>query len=110
MNTKRPDKLELKYIDQKYDGLEAWIRYGDSEWIRLDFILEYYLFKNVDLTKEYKGQLNDKKKAKEYIRSFYLKFSRNTSRGSTFDFKKYINWIRFNQSEVSKIRKLLCFT
>ena len=33
--------LELKYVDQRYDGLEAWIRFKKSDWIRLDAFLEY---------------------------------------------------------------------
>jgi len=101
------NKLELKYIDQRFDGLEAWIRYNDSEWIRLDFILEFYLFNNVNLTKHYKEQFNNEGIVREYCELLFTKFSENTSNGSKFDFIKYLDWKNNNQSHIIKARNLL---
>lgn len=104
---KKSNDLELKYIDQRYEGLEAWIRFKNSEWIRLDFLLEYYLLKNVNLSKKYKGKLDDQLIAKCYYGLLYDKFSEKTSGGENFDFQKYIFWQRNNQVEVNNALKLL---
>lgn len=92
--------LEIKYIDQKNEGLEAWVRKGQSDWIRLDFMLEYYLFKNVNLSKQYKGQLGDASIAKQYYNLLYSKFLDETSDGGTLDFKKYLSWQRESHAEI----------
>ena len=99
--------MELKYVKQRHEGIEAWIRYNDSEWIRLDFILEYYLFKNVDLSKKYKGRLNEELVVKQYSELFYAKFAEKTSNGSEFDFIGYVAWKKSNQFEINKARNLL---
>jgi len=99
--------LELKYIDQRYDGLEAWIRFKESDWIRLDGLLEYYLFKNVNLTKEYKGQLGDESVAMHYYKLLFDMFSEETSGGQKFDFQKYLSWQKSNSTEISNALKLM---
>lgn len=111
MNQKREmkdnsEELELKYVDQKYEGLEAWIRRGQSDWIRLDFILEYYLFNNVNLSKQYRSQLNDEKEAKQYYSLLYKKFTEETSNGKKFDFQKYLNWQRNTPSKINEALNL----
>lgn len=98
--------LELKYVDQRYDGLEAWIRYRGGDWIRLDVFLEYYLSRKVSLTKEYKGLLKDESVAKHYYKLLFDLFSEKTSRGKNFDFQKYFSWIN-NPSEISNVLKIL---
>ena len=98
--------MELKYVVQKHDGLEAWIKKGDN-WIRLDFLLEYYLFQNVNLTKSFKGTLNDDNMVKLYSESLFAKFLEATSNGTVFDFEKYSDWINNNQSDIDDALKLL---
>ncbi|WP_320020396.1 hypothetical protein [Labilibaculum manganireducens] len=101
------DKLEIKYIEQRHEGLEAWVRRAKSDWIRLDFMLEYYLFGNVNLSKEYKSQLIEKMKAKQYYELFYDKFIQAIKNGRKFDFQEYIDWQRCNRSEIDEVLKLL---
>lgn len=98
--------LELKYVDQRYDGIEAWIRFKESDWVRLDAFLEYYLLQNVNITKEYKEKLGDKIVAKQYQTRLFDLFSAETSNGIEFDFQKYHSWLN-DDSEISKVLKLL---
>lgn len=98
--------LELKYVDQRYDGIEAWIRYKESDWIRLDVFLEYYLSRKVSLTKEYKEKRGDKSVDKQYQNKLFNLFSEKTSGGKVFDFEKYLSWVN-NQSEIGEVLKLL---
>ena len=100
-------ELELKFIDQRLDGLEAWVRKGQSDWIRLDFMLEYYLFANVDLTKRYREKLDDKHQAQQYYELLYDKFIKSTSYGEKFNFAEYINWQRNTGSDIEIARKML---
>lgn len=103
---KQSDDLKIKYIDQRYDGFEAWIRFKECDWIRLDAFLEYYLSQNVDLTKEYNEKLGDKSLEKQYQNKLFNLFSEKTSSGKDFDFEKYFSWVN-NPSEISKVLKLL---
>lgn len=100
-------KLEIKFIEQRFEGIEAWVRRGKSDWIRLDFMLEYYLFGNVNLSKEYKGQIREKEKAKQYYDLLYEKFIRVIKEGHKFDFQEYIDWQRYNRSDIDEVLKLL---
>jgi len=100
------DTLELKYISQKNDGLEAWVRKGLSDWIRLDAFLEYYLSHSVNITKEYKERLRDESVAKQYHNRLFELFSEKTSTGKEFDFQKYISWLN-DRTEISKVLKLV---
>ncbi len=97
--------LELKFVDQRYDGIEAWIRFKESDWIRLDAFLEYYLLQSVNITKEYKERLGDESVAKQYHNRLFDIFSEKTSSGKEFDFQKYLSWLNDN-SEISKVLKL----
>jgi hypothetical protein len=107
MNDKSGNCLELKYVHQKDEGLEAWIRKAESDWIRLDFMLEFYMFGNVDLSSCYKLQLRDETIAKKYYDLLYRKFSDNTSEGTNFDFQKYLAWQRNDHSAISAAVKLM---
>jgi len=97
----------LKFIDQRLDGLEAWIRKGQSDWIRLDFMLEYYISANVDLTKKFNGRLNDKTQAEHYYQLLYDKFNKAILNGKEFDFVEYTNWQRTAGSDIETARKML---
>lgn len=101
------DVLEVKYIDQKNEGLEAWVRKGQSNWVRLDFILEYYLSGDVNLSKQFRGQLGEASIAKQYYNLLYAKFSKETSDGRNFDFEKYLSWQKSNPTEINNAIKLL---
>ena len=35
--------LKIKYVDQRWDGIEGWLGNDNLFWIRLDFFLEYYI-------------------------------------------------------------------
>jgi len=104
---KNLNDLEFKYVDQRYDGLEAWIRFQQSEWIRLDGLLEYYLLQNVNITKEYKGRLIDESVAKRYYNLLFDRFLEKTSGGKEFDFQKYLSWQKNNHADISDAIKLL---
>ncbi len=101
------NKLEFKIVDQRNEGQEAWIRFENSDWIRLDFMLEFYLLKDVTLSKSYKGKFKDKAAVKRYGELFYDKFSKLTSGGEKFDFEKYLNWTLNNSTDLSKALKLM---
>ncbi|MCP4456675.1 MAG: hypothetical protein GY816_01405 [Cytophagales bacterium] len=103
---KQSNDLELKHVDQRYDGFEAWLRFKESDWIRLDAFLEYYLSQNVDHTKEYKEKLGDKSVDKQYQNKLFDMFSEKTSGGKEFDFEKYLSWVN-NPSEISEVLELL---
>jgi hypothetical protein len=107
MINEESNKLELKYIDQGHDGVEGWIRHDNGVWIRLDFILEYFLFHNVDVTRQYKNQLIDKNMVVKYCESMFKMFSEETSNGSKFDFNEYLEWKNNNQSEIRKAYRML---
>jgi hypothetical protein len=98
--------LEWKLIDQRYDGWEAWVRQDQSDWIRLDFVLEYYLFGNVDVTKEFAGQLGDEKKVKKYCDLLCDKFTQAISDGYEFDFQKYSDWQQ-RKGNIDEARRFL---
>jgi hypothetical protein len=98
--------LELKYVDQRYDSIEAWIRFKESDWIRLDAFLEYYLVHNLNITKEYKDRLGDESVVKQYHNRLFELFSEKTSNGKGFDFQKYLSWLN-DHTEISKVLKLM---
>jgi hypothetical protein len=100
------DQIEIKYVDQRLDGIEGWIKKGNSDWIRLDFMLEYFLSSNVGVTKKYKGQLKNRNKAERYNEELLSKFKRQTNNGKSFDYEKYKKWLS-NRSEIEKARRLL---
>lgn len=103
-------ELNIKYVEQRFEGFEIWVQKGQSDWIRLDFLLEYYLFGNVNLSKKYKGLLSDEMKAKQYYNLLYEKFIQATSGGYDFDFQKYTYWLKNNQLDINKARDLLHLT
>lgn len=100
------DEIEVKFVDQKFDGTEGWIRKQNTDWIRLDFMLEYFLSSNVGVTKKYKGQLNNRSKANSYNKELLSKFKRQTNNGKSFDFQKYKEWLN-NRTEIDKARRML---
>lgn len=97
-------ELTLKYVDQRFDSLEAWVKKGESSWVRLDFMLEYYVSGNVSLSKQYKDQLGDEKTAKQYYDSMLKKL---TQHGHKFEIQKYLDWQRQNPAEINKAKNLL---
>ncbi len=99
--------IELKYIDQKNEGIEAWIRKEKSGWVRLDFMLEYYVSGSVSLSKQYKGRLEDVSIAKEYYNLLYAKFLKETSDGQTFDFEKYHSWQTSDQVKINDLIEMI---
>lgn len=99
--------IELKYVEQRHEGIEAWIRSNQDAWVRLDFLLEYFLFGNVDLCKEYKGILHDNNLAKQYYEALYSKVLSEKLKGVEFNSQIYLEWQKDNQSDVSKARNLL---
>lgn len=100
------DQIEIKYVDQRHDGIEGWIKKGNGDWIRLDFMLEYFVSNNIEVTRKYKGRINDPVVAKSFYKELLNKFKKETDRGNNFDSNKYKNWLR-NSSEIEKVRKLL---
>lgn len=98
--------IEIKFVDQRYDGVEGWIRTKDSDWVRLDFLLEYFLSSNISITKKYSGQLNSRNISKQYCEELLSDFKLKTSDGKKFDFPKYKKWLS-NEFEIEKARKML---
>ena len=107
MEDENKDIIELKFLEQRWDGLEAWIRKNQCDiWVRLDFFLEYYISGNVNLSKKYKGQLKNKEVIKQYSELLYSKFLKETSGGSEFNPQEYINWQKNNKDDINKVLEL----
>lgn len=105
---KNNSEIEIKYVEQRHEGLEAWIRSNrGGSWVRLDFLLEYFLFGNVDLSKKYKEMLHDKNLIKRYYEALYSKVLSEELRRGEFNSDIYLEWQKNNQSDVSKARNLL---
>ncbi len=100
------DRIELKYVDQRHDGIEGWIRKGDGEWIRLDFMLEYFISNNVEITKRFKGRINDPNLAKRFYSELLDKFKKETNQGMDFNLDRYNSWLK-QGDEIEKVRKSL---
>jgi len=97
-------ELKFKYIDQKSDGLEGWVQAANSPWIRLDFILEFYLFGNMDLSNDYKRRsFRNHQTAKEYADGMYEKVKELMKSGKKVNFESYIEW---QQKSFDTIREL----
>ncbi|MET6989458.1 hypothetical protein [Sediminicola arcticus] len=96
------NKVEIKYTEQRWEGFEAWIGSDHTYWVRLDFLLESFISKNVDLSKKFKGQLNDFNIAKKYYESLFDKFMKTTSNGEEFNYDNYLNWQKNNKIEVAR--------
>ncbi|MCL6296361.1 hypothetical protein [Jejuia spongiicola] len=94
------NKFKLKYIEQLGEVTEAWIGSDGNYWVRLDFLLEYFVSNNVILSQKYKGKLDDFCLAKEYYESLFYKFMANTSKGDKFNFDEYLDWQITSKDEV----------
>lgn len=99
------NQLEIKYVRQKYDGLEAWVRKGKSQWVRLDFILEYYLSGNVNISKKFK--MKNEGESIHFFESLYTKFIQLTCNGENFDFQEYLDWQNSKFSNIEEALKML---
>ncbi|SFC27178.1 hypothetical protein SAMN04487907_103168 [Zunongwangia mangrovi] len=101
------NNLSLKYVEQRWEGLECWVGNDEIFWVRLDFFLEYYIAKNVLLSLKYKKEIKNFNIAKEYYQSLYEKFMNITLNGKNFDYSKYIKWQKLNKLEVQQAVKLI---
>lgn len=96
--------IRIKYVDKKADGLEGWIQVENAEWIRLDFVLEFYLFGQMELSNSYrKSNFRNHQVAKEYADGLYQNIRALLASGKEVDFKAYLEW---QQNNFSKIQEL----
>lgn len=100
-------KLGLKFTNQRLDGWEAWIGSDDEYWVRLDFLLEYYISKTVDLSKIIKGKSHDKDLMKKYGDDMFRKFMSYTSNGQTFNYKNYNDFLSIENPSIQKALAML---
>lgn len=99
--------IEIAIAEQRYgESIEGWFKKDDNEWIRLDFFLEFFLTKDVAITKKFKGQLNSIEKAEQYYELLFSKFKELTDDANNFDFEKYSKWIR-SKSDTEEARLLI---
>src|SRR5690606_5351077 len=95
-------EIELKFIDQRLDGWEAWIGSDNMFWIRLDFLLEYYISKNVNLSRKMKNETFTKPTVKQYGVKMFNKFMKVTSNGEKFSYEGYSEWLKTDNPEIQK--------
>lgn len=104
-NIKMNNKVKIKFIEQRWEGFEAWIGNDNSYWVRLDFLLEYFISSNVNLSQKFKGQLDDSEIVKKYYKSLFNKFMMHTSNGKEFNYDDYMEWQKNNKIEVERTIK-----
>jgi len=98
--------IEVLIKSQKFDGWEAWLKMSNNEWVRIDFMLEYYISGSVSITKKYSGSLNDEFYAKEYYGAFLDNYIDVLSNPNRFNNEEYQKWLK-NTSEIRQAKKLL---
>ena len=101
------EKIEIKFIDQRLDGWEAWIGSDNKFWIRLDFLLEYYISKNVILSKKMKEHTSTQLPVKQYGEQMFNKFMDITSNGEKFSYDNYSKWLKMDNPEIQKALVLI---
>tara|TARA_R110002126_G_scaffold97803_1_gene227569 strand:- start:31377 stop:31685 length:309 start_codon:yes stop_codon:yes gene_type:complete len=98
------NKIELKFIEQRWEGIEGWIGNNDDFWVRLDFFLEYFVSKNLKLSYKYKNkEINQKK----YCELLFEKIKENTSKTTKFNYKNYKKWLSMENPEINKVIELM---
>jgi len=98
--------IEVLIKSQKFDGWEGWLKMSNNEWVRIDFMLEYYISGSVSITKKYSGSLNDEFYAKEYYGAFLDNYIDVLSNPNRFNNEEYQKWLK-NTSEIRQAKKLL---
>ncbi len=94
----------IQIINQKFDGVEVWIGTKESnQWSRIDFMLEYYLSSNIDLTKKFQLDLDNKNISDYYIK-FIEKYYKEMSDFKKFKNEEYVIWIKENSGIIEKLR------
>ena len=106
-NSFRRKGIEVIIKNQRFDGYEAWIRKGESEWVRIDFMLEYYISRSLSVTNKYKGSFRDESYAKLYVSAFLDRYIDTLSNTSKFKINEYQDWIRGNSKEIEEAKNLL---
>ena len=69
------NNLKIKYVDQRWDGVEGWLGNDNLFWIRLDFFLEYFISGNLELSIRYK---NKELSLEKYCEMLFKKFNEKT--------------------------------
>ncbi|MCB9043642.1 MAG: hypothetical protein R2798_12075 [Chitinophagales bacterium] len=82
--------FEVIYKYQRWEGFESYIKVDDEKWIRLDFLLEYFLTNDVKITKEFKGNFKSYLGNVKYASIFLKEFGDLILDESHFNYEKYI--------------------
>lgn len=98
------NKIELKFVEERWEGIEGWIGNDNNYWVRLDFLLEYYLSKNLKLSHKYKNKEISQKK---YFELLFEKFKKNNSKTIKFNIEDYKKWSNMENPEIKKVIEMI---
>ena len=96
-------KLKIKYVDQRWDGVEGWLGNDNLFWIRLDFFLEYFISGNLELSKRYK---NKELSLEKYCERLFEKFNEKTFCNKKFEYTKYTEWLNMKNPKINEVIEL----
>ena len=99
--------FRVVFEEQRWSRIEGWIIKDNKQRIRLDFLLEYYISNNVELSKKIKGKIKNNSIMKEYSIKLFEKFMKFTDNGLNFNFEDYIKWQKTDNLETQKILNLI---
>ena len=94
-------------LDQGVDGNEVWIKKDDGDWVRLDFILEYFLTGSVALTKKFQSKLKSEENNGLYYAEFINQHYKELFEDGKSSILEYPAWLRNNSGKIRMIRDLL---
>jgi hypothetical protein len=98
--------LKLKKIDHRWEPSEYWLGNDELFWVRIDFLLEYYISKNLEISKEYKKKLKEENSLKEYAEILFAKFMKVTLNGNQFNYDDYVQWLKTSNPEIKEVLTL----
>ena len=94
-------------LDQGVDGNEVWIKKDDGDWVRLDFILEYFLTGSVDLKRKSQSKLKSEENNGLYYAEFINQHYKELFENGKPSILEYPAWLRNNSGKIRMIRDLL---
>lgn len=95
--------LKIKYVDQRWDGVEGWLGNDNLFWIRLDFFLEYFISGNLELSRRYK---NKELSLEKYCEKLFEKFNEKTFFNKEFEYIKYTEWLNMKNPKINEVIEL----
>ena len=71
---------------------------GNSDWIRMDFMLEYYLSKSMAMTKSFSNKMSSDVGVRSYATEFLRRYGPVMANESRFQFADYNYWLNSKKS------------